>query len=126
MLESGVEHPAVNALHENLVFVGAVNQVPWLVPVLSAIPGAAESYKKFVGWCGEELRERKEVIVLGELMTFPRATAADGCPRYSIERSRQWATKTPRISYPGSLRLPTKATPRPPTRKRGGRRRLVS
>jgi hypothetical protein len=78
MLKSGTEHPAVEALHNSLVFVGAFMQVPWLIPMLAAIPGAAESYKKFQEWCGGELRERREVIVLCELTIGPRVTATDG------------------------------------------------
>jgi hypothetical protein len=61
MLESGHEHPATRGLHDNMAAVGILGTVPWLLSMLSKIPGATGSYSRFTDWCGDELKAKREV-----------------------------------------------------------------
>jgi hypothetical protein len=64
MLESGHEHPAIRGLHDNMAAVGILGTVPWLLSMLSKIPGATGSYSRFTDWCGQELKAKRMVSVL--------------------------------------------------------------
>lgn len=61
MLESGHEHPAIQGLHDNMAAVGVLGTVPWLMSMLSKIPGATGSYSRFTDWCGNELKAKRRV-----------------------------------------------------------------
>ncbi|KAK6857926.1 hypothetical protein PG995_005625 [Apiospora arundinis] len=62
MLKSGDEHPAIVALHDSLAVLSIVgSSMPWLLGMLTRIPGASGSYQKFVTWCGVELQARRTV-----------------------------------------------------------------
>ncbi|RFU23751.1 hypothetical protein B7463_g12587, partial [Scytalidium lignicola] len=62
MLESGHEHPAIKGLHDNMTAVGVLGTVPWLMSMLSKIPGATGSYARFTDWCGQELKEKRAMV----------------------------------------------------------------
>jgi hypothetical protein len=47
MLESGHKHPAIKGLRDNMAAVGILGTVPWLMSMLSKIPGATGSYEIF-------------------------------------------------------------------------------
>lgn len=57
-LGSGVEHPAIKAVHDHMAIAGVLGHIPWLLHLISRIPGAASGYSSFFEWCGGEI-ERK-------------------------------------------------------------------
>ncbi|KAK8137190.1 cytochrome P450 [Apiospora sp. TS-2023a] len=60
MLKSQKEHPAVMALHSSLTILSVVGgSQPWLLGMMTRIPGASAGYQKFIEWCGGELQARK-------------------------------------------------------------------
>lgn len=61
MLASGQEHPAIVGLHDNMTAVGILGIVPWLMSMLSKIPGATGSYERFTSWCGQQVKEKRHV-----------------------------------------------------------------
>ncbi|KAI1859785.1 hypothetical protein JX265_010234 [Neoarthrinium moseri] len=62
MLESEIEHPAIRGLHDNMAAVGVLGTVPWLLSMLSKIPGATGSYSNFMDWCGQQLEEKRQLV----------------------------------------------------------------
>lgn len=61
MLESGEEHPAIKGVHDSMMAIGVLGTVPWLLSMLSKIPGAAGGYLKFITWCHQQLQEKRRV-----------------------------------------------------------------
>ncbi|KAM0226793.1 hypothetical protein ACHAP5_012315 [Fusarium lateritium] len=61
MLDSGHKHPAIQGLHDNMTAVGVLGTVPWLMSMLSKIPGATGTYARFTDWCGKELQAKRTV-----------------------------------------------------------------
>lgn len=61
MLKSGERHWALDLLEEGMKPVGIFTPTPWLIPVLSRIPGTAAGYKKFIAFCAEQVEKRKNV-----------------------------------------------------------------
>ncbi|KAJ3544539.1 hypothetical protein NM208_g2999 [Fusarium decemcellulare] len=76
MLNSGKKHPAIEGLHDNMAAVGVLGTVPWLMSMLSKIPGATGSYSRFTDWCGREL-QAKRAIVDSEKVTLKDQTPRD-------------------------------------------------
>ncbi|UPL01945.1 hypothetical protein LCI18_012879 [Fusarium solani-melongenae] len=62
MLDSGHKHPAIQGLHDNMTAVGVLGTVPWLMSMLSKIPGATGSYERFTDWCGQELQAKRALV----------------------------------------------------------------
>lgn len=64
MLKSQKKHPAIMALHSSLTILSVVGgSQPWLLGMLTRIPGASAGYQEFIEWCGGELQARKAVSV---------------------------------------------------------------
>lgn len=61
MLESESEHPAIKGVHESMLAIGVLGTVPWLLSMISKVPGAAASFSRFTTWCHEELQEKRRV-----------------------------------------------------------------
>ncbi|KAK8079286.1 hypothetical protein PG994_003093 [Apiospora phragmitis] len=60
MLNSQKEHPAIVALHNSLSILAIVGgSLPWLLGMLTRIPGASTGYQEFIEWCGGELQARR-------------------------------------------------------------------
>ena len=57
-LGTGVEHPAIKAIHDHMGVIGTMGHLPWLLNIVNRIPGAASGYSSFFDWCGGEI-ERK-------------------------------------------------------------------
>ncbi|KAF2202071.1 cytochrome P450 67 [Delitschia confertaspora ATCC 74209] len=57
-LVSGTEHPAIQGVHSHMTMLGILSMVPWLLNLLSSIPGAAAGYSEFFGFCANEIREK--------------------------------------------------------------------
>ncbi|KAK8097061.1 hypothetical protein PG999_013005 [Apiospora kogelbergensis] len=62
MLKSGEKHPAIMALHSSLSILSIIGgSAPWLLGMLTRIPGASGGYQEFIEWCGVELQARRTV-----------------------------------------------------------------
>lgn len=61
-LSTGNEHPAIARIHEHMSILGIMSNVPWLLNMLSAVPGATAGYAPFFNWCSEQLKEKQTVI----------------------------------------------------------------
>jgi cytochrome P450 len=59
-LTSGVEHPAIKGVHDHMTMLGIFSTVPWLLNVLSSIPGAAAGYSDFFSFCSNEIRAKNK------------------------------------------------------------------
>ncbi|EOA83112.1 uncharacterized protein SETTUDRAFT_21815 [Exserohilum turcica Et28A] len=57
-LQSGVEHVAIKGVHSHMTMLGIMSTVPWLLNVLSSIPGAAAGYSDFFSFCSSQIREK--------------------------------------------------------------------
>ncbi|RDW95068.1 hypothetical protein BP5796_00831 [Coleophoma crateriformis] len=62
MLDDAAEHSAIKGLHEQMTVLGILGTVPWLLHLLSAIPGLAGSYEKFTQWCAEQAEQKERVF----------------------------------------------------------------
>jgi hypothetical protein len=61
MLKSGEKHWALDLLDEGMMPLGVLTPIPWVIPILSRIPGAAAGYKKFLAFCADQVEKRKKV-----------------------------------------------------------------
>ncbi|KAF3044325.1 hypothetical protein E8E12_007952 [Didymella heteroderae] len=59
-LTSGQEHPAIKGVHDHMTMLGILSTVPWLLNVLSSIPGAAAGYSSFFHFCSSEIRAKNK------------------------------------------------------------------
>lgn len=57
----GKENPAIKAIHDHMTILGIMSHVPWLLNMLSRIPGAASTYSEFFGWCTNEIEQKRKV-----------------------------------------------------------------
>lgn len=62
-LVSGVEHTAIKGVHSHMTMLGIMSTVPWLLNVLSSIPGAAAGYSEFFSFCAGQIREKHQVCI---------------------------------------------------------------
>lgn len=60
-LDTGVEHAAIQGVHEHMAVLGVLSHVPWLLNVISRIPGAAAGYSGFFSWCADEIKAKQKV-----------------------------------------------------------------
>jgi hypothetical protein len=61
MLESESEHPAIKGVHESMLAIGVLGTVPWLLSMISKVPGAAAGFSRFTTWCHQQLQEKRKV-----------------------------------------------------------------
>ena len=59
-LSTGQEHPAIKGVHDHMTMLGILSTVPWLLNVLSSIPGAAAGYSSFFNFCSSEIKAKNE------------------------------------------------------------------
>jgi hypothetical protein len=57
-LVTGVEHVAIKNVHAHMTMLGIMSTVPWLLNVLSSIPGATAGYSEFFSFCAGQIREK--------------------------------------------------------------------
>jgi hypothetical protein len=57
-LVTGVEHSAIKGVHAHMTMLSIMSTVPWLLNVLSSIPGAAAGYSGFFSFCAGQIREK--------------------------------------------------------------------
>lgn len=60
-LSTGKENPAIKAIHEHMTVLGVLSHVPWMLYLMSGIPGATAAYADFFGWCGSEIDLKQKV-----------------------------------------------------------------
>ena len=60
-LQTGVEHPAIKAIHDHMKILGIMGTVPWLLNLMSWIPGATKGYAPFFLWCENEVKAKQHV-----------------------------------------------------------------
>ncbi|KIY02691.1 uncharacterized protein Z520_01156 [Fonsecaea multimorphosa CBS 102226] len=59
MLTTGGEHKAIKGLHDQMITIGTLGTLPWLLAFFSAIPGIAGTFQDFMEYCREQLEEKK-------------------------------------------------------------------
>lgn len=57
-LSSGQEHPAIKGVHDHMTMLGILSTVPWLLNILSSVPGAAAGYQSFFSFCSDEIQAK--------------------------------------------------------------------
>lgn len=71
-IRSGQEHPASKAVHDHLAILGVMQTVPWLLNLLSIIPGAAAGFSEFFSVCEQEMAEKERVRIAIMQLFSPR------------------------------------------------------
>lgn len=61
MLDNGTEHSAIKGLHDQMLVLGILSSIPWLLSMLGAIPGLAGSYVLFTKWCADQAEQKEKV-----------------------------------------------------------------
>lgn len=61
-LSTGKENPAIKAIHDHMAILGVLSHVPWMLYLMSGIPGATAAYAGFFGWCGNQVDLKQKVI----------------------------------------------------------------
>lgn len=70
MLESGKDHEAITAVHEQTVYIATLSSVPWLFKLivnsmeLLTRVGIRMSFNVFLDWCTQQVEIRRKVSVL--------------------------------------------------------------
>lgn len=63
-LATGNEHPAIKGIHDHMLILGILSNVPWLLNIISSIPGAAAGYTGFFNWCSNETEEIEKASLI--------------------------------------------------------------
>ncbi|KAF3020671.1 hypothetical protein E8E14_013057 [Neopestalotiopsis sp. 37M] len=58
-LHTGQEHSAIRPIHAHIKTLGIFQTVPWLLYLMSAIPGAAAAYSEIFDFCANEIRTKQ-------------------------------------------------------------------
>jgi cytochrome P450 len=61
MLETNEEHPIVQIMRSGIFIIGRLTPIPWLVTVLSSLPGAAADFKKLEAFAETSIRSRAKM-----------------------------------------------------------------
>jgi cytochrome P450 len=61
MLESNEEHPIVGIVRGGIYVIGRLTPLPWLVTILSSLPGANSDFKKLEAYAEDEIQKRAEM-----------------------------------------------------------------
>ncbi|RFU29400.1 hypothetical protein B7463_g6939, partial [Scytalidium lignicola] len=61
MLSSGKQHWCLDLLYKGQSPLGILGTVPWLFIILARLPGVGTDFRRFVGWCSEQVEERKKM-----------------------------------------------------------------
>ncbi|KAL5003366.1 cytochrome P450 [Aspergillus recurvatus] len=57
-LSTGVEHPGIKAVHDHMAIQGVMGHVPWLLNLISHLPGATSAMADFFEWCEDEVVQK--------------------------------------------------------------------
>ncbi|KAJ5713157.1 uncharacterized protein N7483_010338 [Penicillium malachiteum] len=63
-LKSGVEHPGIKAVRDHMTFIGVFCHVPWVLNLITNIPGATYLMAEFYKWCEDEVVEKNKNLDL--------------------------------------------------------------
>ncbi|KAL4925251.1 cytochrome P450 [Aspergillus undulatus] len=58
-LEEGVEHAAIKELHGQMLILGVLKPVPWVLTILGALQGLVGDYGQFMTYCADRIAEKK-------------------------------------------------------------------
>ncbi|KAL4952094.1 cytochrome P450 [Aspergillus filifer] len=58
-LEDAAEHVAIKELHGQMLILGILKPVPWLLTILGAIQGLVGNYGQFMTYCADRIAEKK-------------------------------------------------------------------
>lgn len=61
MLQDGVKHYFMKALHADMTSVGYLSHLVWLFPLLKITPGLNSDHLKFWAWCRLQVELRRKV-----------------------------------------------------------------
>ncbi|KAB8238047.1 cytochrome P450 [Aspergillus alliaceus] len=59
-LTTGMQHHAIRAVHDHMSLIGVLSHVPWLLNILSNLPGAANAFSGFFAWCADQIESRRK------------------------------------------------------------------
>ncbi|BCS28549.1 cytochrome P450 [Aspergillus puulaauensis] len=68
-LLTGVEHPGIKAVHDHMAILGTMGHVPWLLNIISHLPGATSAMAEFFKWCEDEVVQKHQNWDINE---YPR------------------------------------------------------
>lgn len=60
-LSTGVEHPGIKAIHDHMAILGTMGHTPWLLNIISHLPGATSAMAEFFKWCEDEVVQKHQV-----------------------------------------------------------------
>lgn len=60
-LEDAAEHAAIKELHGQMLILGILKPVPWVLTILGAIQGFVGEYGQFMTYCADRIAEKKAV-----------------------------------------------------------------
>ncbi len=60
-LSTGVEHPGIKAVHDHMAILGTMGHIPWLLNIISHLPGATSAMAEFFKWCEDEVVQKHQV-----------------------------------------------------------------
>ncbi|KAL4901993.1 hypothetical protein BDW74DRAFT_187010 [Aspergillus multicolor] len=58
-LEDAAEHAAIKELHGQMLILGILKPVPWVLTILGAIQGLVGNYGQFMTYCADRIAEKK-------------------------------------------------------------------
>jgi tryprostatin B 6-hydroxylase len=61
MLESNEEHPIAQIMRGGIYIIGRLTPIPWLVTVLTSLPGANADFKKLEAYAEESIQKRPKM-----------------------------------------------------------------
>lgn len=60
-LEDGTELSAIKELHGQMLFLGILKPIPWILTVIGAVQGLMGNYGQFMVYCKDRIAEKKKV-----------------------------------------------------------------
>ncbi|KAI2629259.1 putative benzoate 4-monooxygenase cytochrome P450 [Hypomontagnella submonticulosa] len=59
-VSTGIEHPAIKAIHDHMIVLGIMSHVPWLINMLARIPGVTAGYASFFNYCHSQIAAKQK------------------------------------------------------------------
>ncbi|KAI1372782.1 putative benzoate 4-monooxygenase cytochrome P450 [Hypoxylon crocopeplum] len=61
-VSSGIEHSAIKGIHDHMAVLGVMGLVPWLLNLLTRIPGATAGYAPMFSYCASRVEENRKTF----------------------------------------------------------------
>ncbi|EKG16556.1 Cytochrome P450 [Macrophomina phaseolina MS6] len=61
-LETGKEHPVIKGVHESMAIIGLLSAVPWLLKMLTDIPGATSKLRVLQDYCRNQVALKEKTF----------------------------------------------------------------